>query len=209
MKKISAILGAAAAVLLVAGCASTGSAPKASGGESASVPCINNPEPKGDVMVLDSFEEGNYWQAVGDTWDQWGSHNLSLEADVVDDWASDGDYCAKWTFDIATKETSCQASSFCNALLETDWTDVKYLVLDAKVITDEPITLKANTQNGVDWNWSSTDTVTLGIGENKNVTFDFTKHGISHAEQIACAIIDVTGENNGGDILIDNIRIVR
>lgn len=171
---------------------------------------VTNELPSGDVVLLDGFEEGNFWLSVGDAWDQWGSHNLSLDAETTEDWATEGTTSAKWTFDIATAETSKQASFYTNSLIETDWTEVKYLVIDVYNPNDFTMYLKGNVQDGIAWAWSSTDVVEIPAGSIvHNVAFDFTKNGISDAEQIACCIIDVCDENPGGSFYVDNIRIIR
>lgn len=206
MKKTLLVFTAACAALMMVG-ASAFAKPKKQ--KKVKAVTVENAMPEGEVTLLDGFEEGNFWLAVGDSWDQWGSHNLSLEAEDTTEWFSEGTTGAIWTYDIATENTSCQASFYTNSLIETDWTGVKYLVLDVYNPNPETIGMKASTQNGVDWVWSSTDDVEIPSGITKNVCFDFTVHGIGEAQQIACCIIDVTGENKGGFIYVDNIRIVR
>lgn len=215
MKKMITIMTAAALVLAVTSCASTkkADAPAADGKET--VACINNPDPTGNVELLDSFEEGNYWQAVGDTWDQWGAHNLSLEAETTDAWATEGTNSASWTFDVAGPDTSKQACFFCDALIDVDWTGAKYLVADVNNINKEPISLSVAVQATDGWTWSQTAPITVGVGVNKNVMFDLVTGvgskgtGIDGPEMIKRGIIQVVGENAGGTIYVDNIRLVR
>lgn len=218
MKKIIAILSTAALLIAVTSCASTKSDAKAA--EEPAVKCINNPDPTGQVELLDSFEEGNYWLAVGDTWDQWGSHNLSLVADTTDKWATDGTTAGEWQFDTHATGTSQQSCFFCDNLVDNDWTGAKAVVCDINNINAEPIKINLAVQAGDGWAWSQTaQDVVLGVGVNKNVTFDLVNGvldssnnpiaGIVNPELIHRGIIEVIGENKGGTIYIDNIRLVR
>ncbi len=209
MKKSVLIFTAACAAFLMLG-SSAFAAKKKNKKKKSKTPVTVQEMPAGEVSSLDSFEEGNFWLAVGDSWDQWGAHNLSLEADTTEDWSTDGTTSAVWTYDIATADTSKQASFYTNSLVETDWTGVKYLVVDVYNPNDYALQLKGNVQNGVDWAWSSSEKVEVPAGSIvQNLTFDFTTNGIAFAEQIACCIIDVCEENPGGTFYIDNIRIVR
>lgn len=213
MKRTNAInaISTLACLVLMAGCAST---PKAA----PEIPCINNPDPEGEIVLLDSFEEGNFWQAVGDTWDQWGSHNLSLETDLSEEWASDGATSGIWEFDVMSKDTSMQATFPCYALLETDWTPYKAIVVDFNNISEQPLQVNVAVQDGIEWKWTTTETFTLGKGENKNVIFSLTEGiesdgnpvtEIVHGEQLSCGMIQVVGENTGGKIMVDNIRLIK
>ena len=213
MKKIIGILSATALVLAATSCASTKAESKTAEDAAATpateaVACINNPAPTGDVLLLDSFEEGNYWQAVGDTWDQWGAHNLSLEAETTENYATDGTTGAAWTFDEATADTSKQATFFCDALVEVDWSAYKYAYIDVKNTNTEPIELQLAVQATDGWTWYQTESQKMGIGENKNVKFDLsfiTKP--EDATLIKRGMFNVVGENKGGTILGDNIRL--
>ena len=210
MKKIIAILSTAALLVAITSCASTKTevAPATDAAATdETVPCINNPAPKADVLLLDGFEEGNYWQAVGDSWDQWGAHNLSLEAETQEDWATEGSTGGSWVFDEATSDSSKQACFFCDALAEVDWTAYKYIYIDVKNINSEPIEMGLAVQAG-SWTWYQTEAQKLGIGENKNIKFDLGC--ITSADDKALinrGIFQVLGENKGGTILVDNIRL--
>jgi hypothetical protein len=222
MKKILAILSATALVFAVAGCASTKKAATKDDAKADAAPAvatINNPDPTGEIELLDGFEEGNYWQAVGDSWDQWGSHNLSLAAETTDKWASEGTTAGEWQFDVHAAGTSQQSCFFCDALADVDWTGAKYLVCDINNINSEPIQMNVAVQASDAWSWSQTAILTLGVGVNKNVMFDLCNgilDGSNNAipaivgiDQIKRGIIQVVGENKGGTIYIDNIRLVR
>lgn len=200
----ASVLGLGVA-FLAASCASTPSAGGAKGG-----PVVKNEVPEGEVILLDDFEEGTqYWNHVGDAWDQWGSHNLSIDSGITDEWGTEGEHSGEWEFDVAGPDTSKQATFTCYSLVETDWTGVKYLVADINNISGQDLTINSAVQNGVDWNWSQTPDVLVPAGVNINVIFDYTVNGITEAQQIACGMIQVMGENEGGTILVDNIRLVK
>lgn len=206
MKKSTIVLAALATVALLASPVYAKSNKKAKKSKGPVV-AVENAVPAGEVELVDNFEEGEFWGAVGDAWDQWGSHNLSLFSEVSTEWASEGTYSGKWEFDVASADTSKQASFTYYALENPDLSGMKYMVIDVYNPAKTSIYMKANYQNKVDWNWSSTEPVEILPGVNKNVAFLFTE--LVSPEETACIIMDVVDENEGGIIYVDNVRIVR
>lgn len=218
-------------VLHLISCTSTPPAP-------IEIPCINNPDPTGEVFLLEGFEEGNFWEAVAGAWDKWGNHNYSLRTALTKEWASEGKSSAAWDFDVMTtiipesekkkkrppkKADSApkqiyQATFVCNALLKNDWTPYGALAVDFNNLTGKPLRVNVAVQDGTEWKWTETEIFTLGAGENKNVTFSLTERlkndgqetsALVNGSNIYCAAIQVLDENEGGKILVDNIRLVK
>jgi len=198
-------------VLALISCTSTPPAP-------IEIPCINNPEPKGKAFLLESFEEGNFWQAVKDSWDKWETHNLSLKAEISKDWATKGKASGLWKFDAMPKESSMQSSFTCESLLKNDWTPYNEIVIDFNNISEDPLQVNVAVQDSLEWKWTATQPLLLGKGENKNVRFSLVEglesdglpvEALSHADKIQCLMIQVLGENMGGQIMVDNIRLIK
>ena len=55
---------------------------------------INNQLPKGTLELIDGFEEENFWYALGET----KSEDYSTDTDTTEEWSSQGDFCAQWSF---------------------------------------------------------------------------------------------------------------
>lgn len=216
MKKVLAVLASAAVAVAMIGCASNDGAARSAGND---VPVINNPDPTGEIVLLDGFEEGMFWQAVGDSWDQWGSHNLSLDIDTTTDWATEGETAGVFEFDIAGPDTSCQATFPCYSLEDTDITIYKEVVMDINNVSDTPLQVNFAIQDNQEWQWSKTETFTIGKGVNKNVTFSLVNNitdgsdkpidALIHGDSVACIMFQVVGENEGGQVYIDNVRYVK
>jgi hypothetical protein len=176
--------------------------------------------PAGDVVLVDNFEDGNYWASVGSSWDQWGSHNLSLEAELYDKWGTDGGTSAYWVFDTIPAKGG-QATFFCDQLLQTDWTGAKYIVLDINNPETESFTLCFSCQTTDGWKWTQTKAVEVKPGVS-TIIFDLTKDlmdganapvpSISGIDQMKRAMFNVLtfGQKGGsGHFYADNIRLIK
>jgi hypothetical protein len=174
--------------------------------------------PKGEVVLLDDFEDGNFWAAVGSSWDQWGNHNLSLEAELSTAWGTAGGTSADWVFDTIPVKGG-QATFFCDQLLVTDWTKVKYVAVDVNNPNKFTLTLEFNTQSTDGWAWTATKDVQAAPGVSTAV-FDFTSglldgnnapvKGIPGPDKMKRAMITVRfAEGQAGRFSVDNIRLIQ
>ncbi len=176
--------------------------------------------PAGEVLLLDNFEDGNYWVAVGDSWDQWGTHNLSLEAELYTEWGTDGKTSGDWVFD-KIPATGGQATFYCDQLIETNWTGAKYIVIDIKNPEAEALTICFSCQTTDGWKWTQTKTLEAPPGES-TLVFDLTKDlldgantpvpAIDGIDQMKRAMFNVVkyGKNGGsGRFYVDNIRLIK
>jgi hypothetical protein len=176
--------------------------------------------PAGTVVPIDNFEDGNYWAAVGDTWDKWGSHNLSLEAELSDKWGTYGPNCGDWVFDKIPAKGG-QATFFTDQLILTDWTGVKYVVIDVNNPQAESFTMSFCCQTTDGWIWTQTPGSEVKPGVN-TIVYDLTK-GLTDgsnaavpklpgADQMKRAMFTVLtyGANGGsGRFYVDNIRVIK
>ncbi len=216
MKKILGLGVAALAALAIIGCASKPAAQTEAPAEEVAPPSWTIPE--GEEVMLDNFEDGNFWSAVGDSWDQWGAHNWSIDADTTDEWKTEGDYGAFWEWDVNLGPPSNQATFFCDQLIETDWTGVVAVVIDIKNEGDAPFEVQFNSQTTDGWAWSQTATHVIPPGE-FTVVFDLTKDLVDGAsvaieaipgmEDFKRAMFTVVKSEGPTRMLVDNIRLIK
>lgn len=204
MKKLFLLIAAGTAALFLAGCAST---PK--GGAEAvddSVPRISNPDPTGEVDLLDSFEDGfTYWTHSG--WE----NDAGVYADVTDEWATEGSSAGVFEFNAAAPERADvggdKASFGCKSLLFNDFTGYKKVYLDFNNKSSGPINMVFVVMD-TNWAWCQSEVQTLGIGVNKNVIIDLEALNIPDVTAVQYLYICLFEEQDG-KLLVDNIRLVK
>jgi len=172
--------------------------------------------PAGEVILLDNFEEGMFWNAVGDSWDQWGSHNYSLEAELTETWKSEGTYGMECVFEPFPDGK--MATWFCDQLLEPDWTGVKYFVIDVNNPGKEPFTLVFSCQTTDNWTWSQTKGYEVPPGVS-TVVFDLTKDifdgsgqkikEIPGLHQVKRAMFNIVKFKDIKSFYVDNVRVIK
>jgi hypothetical protein len=176
--------------------------------------------PSGEVTLIDNFEDGNYWAAVGDSWDKWGSHNLSLEAELYDQWGSDGPTSGDWLFDKIPAKGG-QATFFSDQLILTDWTGMKYIAIDVNNPQNTSFTMCFSCQTTDGWQWTQTKPAEVAPGVS-TIIFDLTKDILDGAnvpvkaipgqDQVKRAMFNVVtfGKDGGaGRFYADNIRVIK
>ena len=176
----------------------------------AKVPCINNPEPGGNITICEDFEDICFWQAAGET----DSKNYSIEADVSEEWCSETMRCGMWTFSSVPQ--NCYASFYSTSIESAVWEEATLAVADIYNTLSEPVSIRiaAKSEETI-----LTEPVILGTGENTNVYFDLS-HGLKDehknsvpklcdGSQITEIAFRIENCSRGGTIYIDNIRTVR
>lgn len=217
MKKIFSMALAVLAAIAIIGCESKPAAKaEAPAEEVAAAPSWTIPD--GEVVALDTFEEGNFWSAVGDSWDQWGAHNWSIDADVTEEWKSEGDYGAYWEWDVNLGPPSNQATFFCDQLVETDWSGVIAIVIDINNNGEGAVDIQFNSQTTDGWSWSQSATQVIPPGIH-TVVFDLTKdlvdgsntaiEAIPGMDDFKRAMFTVVKSEGPTRILVDNIRLIK
>lgn len=173
---------------------------------------INNQLPKGTLELIDGFEEENFWYALGET----KSEDYSTDTDTTEEWNSQGDFCAQWSF--AKIPENSKASFIIENLAQKDWSDAKALIADINNTCQNPLAILLETQGGPHHIISRTKEISLGIGENINVYFDLL-HEITdeNGNQISAIIenddirsvsFQIKGKSFSGSVFVDNINLV-
>lgn len=155
---------------------------------------------------LDDFEEGNYWYGVGDSWDQWGSHNLSIAAGVVKDWASSGTHSLKAIMEPAGPETSKQATWCCNSLVENDLTGFNWVEVTVYNPQDFDFELNIAIQDGKAYQWMQSPNLIAKPGIT-TCLFEISSMPDEFKENVYCFMIQSLNENPGGYLYFDNFRL--
>ncbi|MCQ2573088.1 MAG: hypothetical protein MJ182_04255 [Treponema sp.] len=157
-------------------------------------------------FVLDDFEDGNYWYGVGDSWDQWGSHNLSIAAGVVKDWASTGSHCLKAIMEPAGPETSKQATWCCNSLIENNLSGFKWVEVTVNNPQDFDFELNIAIQDGKNYSWMQSKTLLVKPGIS-TCLFDISEMPDEFLENVFCFMIQSLNENPGGFLYFDDFKL--
>ena len=214
-KSIQAMFLFITAVFLVS-CASTPSKPDteitAEKKTAAKVIPINNPLPKGTLELIDGFEEENFWYALGET----KSDDYSTDTDTTEEWSSQGDFCAQWSF--AKIPQNAKASFAIENLAQKDWSGAKALIADINNTCQNPLAILLETQGGPHHIISRTQEIFLGIGENINVYFDLLHEitdengnpisAIIENDDIRSISFQIKGKSFSGSVFVDNINFV-
>ena len=181
--------------------------------ELKNVMAIHNPEPEGEIELLDNFEDGNYWQAEGFQ----KENDFSIETEISSLWYTEGSFSGQWTFGERTENGT--SSFYCEALLDKNWTDAPYLIVDINNATSSPVLIQVAVESGKENAETFTQEVAIGVGENTNVYFDLLHSltdkdgnsvpGIYESSQIKKLSFIVKGNSSSGEIFADNIRLAR
>ena len=173
---------------------------------------INNQLPEGTLELIDGFEEENFWYALGET----KSEDYSTDTDTTEEWSSQGEFCAQWSF--AKIPEHSKGSCIIENLAQKDWSDAKALIADINNTCQNPLAILLETQGGPHHIISRTKEIPLGIGENINVYFDLL-HEITdeNGNQISAIIenddirsvsFQIKGKSFSGSVFVDNINLV-
>ncbi|WP_296012378.1 hypothetical protein [uncultured Treponema sp.] len=214
-KSIQAMFLFVTAAFLVS-CASTPSKPDteitAKKNTAAKVIPINNPLPKGTLELIDGFEEENFWFALGET----KTDDYSTDTDTTEEWSSQGDFCAQWSF--AKIPQNAKASFSIENLVQKDWSGAKALIADINNTCQNPLAILLETQGGSHHIISRTQEILLGIGENINVYFDLLHEitdengnpisAIIENDDIRSISFQIKGKSFSGSVFVDNINFV-
>ncbi|MBR6153966.1 MAG: hypothetical protein IKQ43_05980 [Treponema sp.] len=169
------------------------------------------------TFLLDGFEDGNFWKTVNESDLEWTSSNMATECSISTEWSTQGKKCASLSFGPMNKVH--QSSFACTELFEPDWGKYKEIVIDFYNKTDQKISVNIAFQNKENWKWTVCKSATLEVGENKDVRFSLTENirdgknskcePIQAGNELYCALIQVIGNNKGGTLLVDNIRLIK
>ena len=158
--------------------------------------------PIGTYVTMEDFEDGNYWMAVGKSWND---GDTSIDDETTEEWGTSGPTSLKCVY--TTKHAEFEKAGFyCEAPLETDWTDAKFVVLDVYNPNDYEITIDIVLQTGDNWAWNQAEAQTCPPGIH-TLIFDISK--MSDTNYIARMIVYLFGTpEDEGFFYFDNYRVV-
>ena len=169
------------------------------------------------TFLLDGFEDGNFWTTAADSSLNWTASNMALECSINSDWCIQGKKCAEFSFGPMNKVH--QASFACTELFEPDWGKYREIVIDFNNTGAQAISVNIAFLDRENWNWTVCKSALLEPGENRDVRFSLVENirnrknekaeAIQSGNELYCALIQIIGNNKGGTLLVDNIRLVK
>ncbi len=164
-------------------------------------------EPTGDITLLDDFEDGLYWSFVGESWND---GDKSVNADLTEDWGSEGPSSLKCEFKSDNTGKWEKAGFLCEgaSLIEQNWQGAKTILFDVNNTNAFDIDVMMVTQAGENWeSWNQTGAFKCPAGEVTAVYFNISSQ--KHLEMVNRLIIYQCGNDNGigGSFMIDNVRL--
>ena len=94
---------------------------------------VHNPLPDGEIILLDSFEDGNFWQP----WSDIDEKNSSSQTEVTAAWSSEGENGGVWFFEKTSRGEN--AVFYCDALSYRSWGNAKKILADINNTTNSSL----------------------------------------------------------------------
>lgn len=158
--------------------------------------------PIGNYIVMEDFEDGNYWMPVGNSWND---GDTSVDDETTEEWGTAGPTSLKCIYTTEHAEFE-KAGFYCEAPLETDWSNGKFVVLDINNPNDYDITITIVLQTGEDWSWNQATPQVCPPGLS-TVVFDISK--AKDLNYISRMIVYLFGTpEDKGFFYFDNYRVV-
>jgi len=161
-----------------------------------------NGMPIGQYVVMEDFEDGNYWMPIGDSWND---NDTSIDDQTTEEWGTEGPTSLKCIYTTNHAEFE-KAGFYCEAPLETDWTGAKYVVIDVNNPNDYDITIDIVLQTGENWSWNQAEAQLCPPGVN-TLVFDISN--MTDTNLIGRMIVYLFGTpDDEGYFYFDNYRVV-
>lgn len=158
--------------------------------------------PIGNYVLMEDFEDGNYWMPVGSSWDD---GDLSIDDETTEEWGTNGPTSLKCLYKTNHGEFE-KSGYYCDAPLETDWTGAKYLLIDVNNPNDYDISIDIVLQTGENWEWNQAEPQVCSTGIS-TLVFDISS--FTNKEYIARMIVYLFGTpDDNGYFFFDNLRVV-
>jgi len=158
--------------------------------------------PIGNYVLMEDFEDGNYWMPVGSSWND---GDMSVDDETTEEWGSKGPTSLKCIYKTNNAEFE-KSGFYCDAPLETDWTDAKFVVIDVNNPNDYDITLTVALQTGEDWIWNQAEPQICEPGIH-SLVFDISN--FKDKFYIARMIVYLFGTpEDNGFFFFDNYRVM-
>lgn len=165
--------------------------------------------PKGQVVVFDGFENGNFWIWAGFDYDQFGVHKISNGANLSMDWASEGRHSLELTMEAMGPGSSKSASWFYDGT--NDLSGTKYVAVDIYNPEDYTYYIYAVLQATNEWKWcQSAQGYTISKGVH-TVIYDFREFTniLDDVRRVSINCDNWAEYNKESHIYIDNIRLIK
>ena len=165
--------------------------------------------PKGDVVLFDGFEKGNYWIWAGFDYDQFGVHKVSNGANLSKEWASEGRHSLELTMEAMGAGMSKSASWFYDGT--NDLSGTKYVVVDVYNPEDYTYNIYAVLQATNEWKWCQAAQSYLIPKGVHTVVYDFREFTgiLNDVHRISINSDNWIDLNKESHIYIDNIRLIK
>lgn len=201
MKKALAVL-VLTAMVLPALVAKGPKLPKAFKGIKVPADYVEMTIPEGEVIVMDDFEDGLYWDKTG-----W-PNDFVAGVTLSSDWGSNGPNSLKVTY--SEQPGGDKGTITCTSPLETDWTGAKYVVLDIGNASNAPVDLVVVLQTGETWTWTQTDPIRCPAGIH-SLVFDISNFpNLEIIDQMFICCVNWEGDTSpSGSFYLDNYRIIK
>ncbi|MBO4857082.1 MAG: hypothetical protein J5527_01035 [Treponema sp.] len=158
--------------------------------------------PIGKYVTMEDFEDGNYWMPVGSSWDD---GDMSVDDDTTEEWGTNGPTSLKCIYKTKGGEFE-KSGYYCDAPLESDWSDAKFVVIDVNNPNDYAIPLNIVLQTGDDWTWNQAEPQICEPGIS-TLVFDIRK--FTNTSYVARMIVYLYGTpESNGFFFFDNYRVV-
>lgn len=158
--------------------------------------------PIGEYILMEDFEDGNYWMPVGTSWND---GDTSIDDETTEEWGTVGPTSLKCIYTTNHDEFE-KAGFYCEAPLESDWTGAKYVVIDVNNPNEYDISIDIVLQTGDNWNWNQTEPQICPPGIH-SLVFDVSN--ASDKFYIARMIVYLFGTpEDEGFFYFDNYRVV-
>ena len=158
--------------------------------------------PIGKYVVMEDFEDGNYWMPVGSSWDD---GDMSIDDETTEEWGTNGPTSLKCLYKTKGGEFE-KSGYYCDAPLESDWTDAKFVVIDVNNPNDYALPLTIVLQTGDDWTWNQAEPQMCEPGIS-SLVFDI--RSFKDTSYIARMIVYLFGTpESNGFFFFDNYRVV-
>lgn len=176
----------------------------AKGEEKTTDQAAEAPKPvlKGKSFVLDTFEAGNYWDAVRKTR---RDGDLSIDACLDNSWKSEGTYSLKCTFKKGEAEDS-KSGFLTSSPIQPNLLGAKKIIFDVNNTNDYALTFSIVFITGAKWDVTNqSETVTCEPGVHQ---IEFTISEFQNLEKVNQIILYVNGiTETSGSFNIDNCRL--
>lgn len=131
---------------------------------------VDGTTPKGEVQIIDNFENGNYWIWAGFDWERYNGHKASQGCRLTRQHATEG----KYAMELLVEPVKYNSNAVWFYDGTQDLSGGKYIVMDIYNPTNVEIEISFVLQATDKWEWLETQKQTIPPGQHK-VVFNVSK----------------------------------